>query len=114
MTSNTPTYTLFLNLCNQYNLQVSHSILNPDTLVSLQPNLANNSYLLFYNPKSDKLNMAKEIYFTSWRNQIRYIDIQPFNQKKFEQLLNKYNQFVIQLKKNLIQIKLDRINQDFI
>ena len=114
MTSNTPTYTLFLNLCNQYNLQVSHSIINPDTLVSLQPNLAQNSYLLLYYTRTDKLNMAKEIYFTSWCNQIRYIDIQPFNQKKFEQLLNKYNQFIIKLKKDLIQIKLDRIKQDFI
>jgi hypothetical protein len=111
MTSNKQ---IFLNLCKQYNLQVSHSIINPDTLVSLQPNLAQNSYLLLYYPHSDRLNMAKEIHFIPCHNKIRYIDVQPFNQKKFEHLLNEYNQFVIKLKKNLIQTKLDRINQDFI
>jgi len=79
---NTPTYTLFLNLCKQYNLQVSHSILNPDTLVSIQPNLSKNSYLLLYYPHSDKLNMAKEILFFPWCKQIHFVGIQPFNQKK--------------------------------
>ena len=111
MTSNKQ---LFLNLCNQYNLQVSNSMINPDTIVSLQPYITKDSYLLLYYPHSDKLNMAKEIHLSSWGNKIRYIDIQPFNQKKFEQLLDKYNNYVIQLKKNLIQTKLDRINQDFI
>lgn len=107
----TPTYSLFLNICKQYNL--SAITIHKSHIIVTQPFVGSYSTILKYNSIADKIFMALDIYFKPNSNFIQYIGTCPFNEPKFSQLLNDYNFYVKQIKLNLIQTKLNNINKDF-
>lgn len=108
---NTPTYSLFLKICKQYNL--SFTILHNSHIIVTQPYVNSFSTILEYNSHADKIFMALDIFFKPNSNFIQYIGTCPFNEPKFIQLLNDYNSKVKQIKLNLIQAKLNYIDKDF-
>lgn len=106
----TPTYSLFLNLCKQYNL--SAITIHKSHIIVTQPYVNSYSTILEYNSNADKIFMADSILLKPNVNLILYISTCPFNKSKFIQLLNDYNSYVKQIKLNLIQAKLNNINKD--
>ena len=107
----TPTYSLFLNICKQYNL--SAITIHNSHIIVTQPYVNSYSTILEYNSNADKIFMALDIFFKPNINFIQYIGTCPFNESKFNQLLNDYNSKVKQIKLNLIQAKLNTIENDF-
>lgn len=109
MATSTPTYSLFLNLCKQYNL--SFTIVHKSHIIVTQPYVYPNTTILEYNTLADKIFLAADIYLKD--NSINYICSIPFNESIFIQRLNEYNSYVKQIKLNLIQAKVNYIENDF-
>lgn len=107
---NPPNYTLFLNICKQYNLSFSAANYN---LIVTQPFVNPCTTILEYNTFADEIYMASNIILKLDVNNIKYTGAFSFNKSKFIQLLNDYNRFVIIIKQNLIQSKLNSIEKDF-
>ena len=112
-TTSSPTYSLFLNICEQYNLSFTIVHKSQSHIIVTQPYVYPNSTILEYNTNADKIFMALDIFFKPNNNFIQYIGSCPFNESKFSQLLNDYNSKVKLIKLNLIQTKLNSIEKDF-
>lgn len=109
---NSPNYILFLNICKQYNLSLLTDKYRYSVIVT-QPFVNPCTTILEYNFFADEIYMASNIILKQDDNNIKYIGTLSFNISKFIHLLNDYNRFVILIKLNLIQSKLNSIEKDF-